>query len=355
MGDMSMWETVKEWCNRQERPAIVQWIDPSNVRPPKDLTAATADQVYFRIKLVQMVLGQSRAWFRDYAPSVHALVQLDYGDSRIQIPGVLAADPSMYAPSAVFQNGSILPLVPFRGGEVSLEVALVALPGDDHLGNALEALANVATLISAPISGALAIAGKVKESAEIVLRKGAQVQLAYRNTFSSDQGASQLRDGYFVIANMSPAELEGRAFVVEGDQLRVWDGRSPAEPLRNVDYMLLRIQVLTTRDDKAWLKDVEAARAAALDAFTVADNAEAERTYRAAIATILKHRELVDADRRALAQKLQTELAPLRSSDRPAGLTRGRTQSWEEFVADLPEVTDRSPPTEAEFLAITSP
>ena len=352
---MSLWSSIREWCVREATPRFVKRIEPAYVQPRTSGAQAVAGNCYLRVKMVQMVLAQDRRWFKDQQASVHSLVKLRYADrDAIEVPNILAANPALYAPGAsVFTNSTILPLTPFRGGEVDLEIALVAVPGDDRLANGIKALSNVASLIATPLSGALAVAAKIKESGELLVGAGSQIHLAYRNTFNGDPGAAQLTDGYMAIVNAAAGSFGQLALVVDHDELRLWDNIQ-ARPVHGVDYMLLRIEVLEKRDDLASFKDLEDRFNAAISAFITADagdkKANAERLYREALAAIQVHPELINADRRRLAQQLQSDLAPYRSADSPAQLLRSTRQRWSQFVATLPEESDNRDFFVEEFL-----
>jgi hypothetical protein len=352
---MSIWTSIIEWCNRPTVPRTLEWVGPDYVRPKADPPppAATADNCYLRISLVEMFLTDSRRWFRDYQPSVSSLVRLKFGDRTIDIPSIAASSAGTYAAGAsVFSNARLCALVPFRGGEVGVEVALLALPGDDRLGNGLKALANVAGLIAAPVSAALAVASKVKESVEMVVGTSAEVHLAYHNTFTADAGAAQLRDGYLVVANVERGSLAGLQLVVENDQLKLWNGQV-ASSVAGIDYMLLRFQILGSRDDKGAFSDIEKTRDAALTAFISAtsdsERAEAERLYRAAIAVITTHPELINADRRALAKELFTECEPYRRASPTERFAGSPPRSWDRFIDELEPSLDSAPVSLAEF------
>lgn len=352
---MSLWASVKEWCTRESLPRLVQRMDPKYVQPRTSDATAEADSSYLRIKMVEMVLAYDRKWFKDQQASVHALVKLRYANYTIDIPSVLAPNPTMYAPGAsVFANSTVLPLTPFRGGEIDLEVALIAVPGDDRLAGGIKALSNVASLIGTPLSAALALAGKVKESAELLVGAGSQVHLAYRNTFNATPGATQLRDGYIVVANVQPGAFGQMALVVDNDQLRLWDGIQ-TRPITGVDYMLLRIEVLPQRDDLASFGDIESHRNGTITAFMTADTAEkkadAERSYRTALAAIRVHPELINSDRRRLTKELQVELEPYRSTTEAVRLAPPKRRRWSQFISELPEEIDNQPLSEAEFLS----
>ena len=344
---MSIWSTIKEWSNRPTRPCTIRWIEPNNVRPAYEAVPIKADETYLRISLVEMVLGDSRKWFKDFQPTVQALTRCRFADQTVELPSLAAADAGHYAPNrSVLSNVRLLDLVPFRGNSIELSAALIAVPGDDQLANGIKALANVASLVAAPLSSALALAGKLRESAEVLVGSGAEVHLAYHNTFTAQPGANQARAGYLAMIDADPAALGAAALVVDNDQLRIWANSAP-QPVGR-DYLLLRFEVLANRDDLRNFSDIEKKRAAAIEAFLKDGDEAGDRAYRTALATILSHTELTNADRRVLAGELKTECDPLRGGG--LGAVGLEPRSWQALVEGLPKGNDHAPVQLAEFL-----
>ncbi len=345
---MSIWSRLKTWFADGSKPRTVTWLPPSAVSPPPADVAIVAEKAYLRVWLVEMVLGKSRRWFKDYQPTVHALSTLRFGDQVVELPRIAAADPARYAQGAsVLQNFLLLDLVPFRGNTVELEAGLIALPGDDHLGNALKALSNVAGLVAAPLSAALEVASKVKDSADMLIGDGAEVQLAYHNIFTAQPGANQLRPGYIAIVNIDPAKIATGALRVVDDQLCYFDNNA-VQPVRNLDYLLVRIEGVAHRDDLRAFSDLARLRTAALDAYIKDGDAAGDQAYRAALAAIVSHPELINADRRTLAAELKADCDTYRGSTHGA-VPDVAPRAWHEFVDGVKAGADHAPVTVAEF------
>jgi hypothetical protein len=265
----------------------------------------------------------------------------------VELPRLAAADRGLFAPNnSVLKNYRLLDLVPFRGNSIEVAAALVGVPGDDKLGNAIKALSNVAGLVSAPLANALAVASKLRESVDMLVGKDAEVYLAYHNTFTAQAGANQARSGYLALVGAAPEALADTVLVVDNDQLRIWKDKA-AHPV-GIDYLLLRFEALGSRDDMRSFRDIAGKRAAAIASF-VEDGPEAgDRAYRAALATILGHPELTNADRRVLAAELKVECAALRAGAHQATAMEPRT--WEDFVDSLPKGNDQADVQLDEFL-----
>jgi hypothetical protein len=344
---MSLTSMITEWFRQPANPQLVAWIDPAYVRPKVAATPLKADETYLRVTIAEMVLALSRDWFKDRQPMASSLATLKFGDQSLDLPSVAAADPKRYAPGAsVLLNYRLLDLVPFRGGTIELEVALLSVPGRDLAANAIGALSNLAGLVAAPFASALQIASKVKESAEM-LGASSQVHLAYHDKLTAQAGANQFRDSYVAIVRTDGARLPG-TLVVDDGRLRLWSGdpNSAPGPL-DLDYLLLRLEVLTNRDDLRAFSDLERLHTAAVTA-AVKQDPEAKVAERAALLAILFHPDLINADRRTLAAELKADCAAYGDAHGAAPMAEPR--SWADLVDALPRGTDHAPVKLAEFV-----
>ena len=338
---MSIWTTISEWCNTPATPCAVQWIEKENVAPAYGETPAKADETYVRVSVVEMMLARSRAWFRDLQPSVQGLTRCKFGDQSIELPSLAAPDASKFPDKAVLQNFRLLDLIVFRGNSIEITAALIAIAGDDKLAQGIAALANVASLLSAPISTALVAAGKVKDSIAMLAGDQSGVHLAYHNTFTAEPGASQLRCGYLAIVGAAPDALADAVPVVANDRLwlRTQTGTTPV----GFDYLLLRFEVLPTRDDLQNFSDIASQRDQAIASVLHDPPDVADRVYRTALSTILLHRELTNGDRRVLATALKAELDGLRATLGTRSAFEPTVRTWTDVIGSLPSTRDHSP------------
>lgn len=345
---MKLWDRIVEFCNKSASPRIATPIPPNRVLPQREQITAVAEECYLRIFIAQMMLAESRSWFRDQQPSIQAKTQLSFGDNKIEIPMIAAADPARFATgNSVLENFRLLDLVPFRGGTLELDVALVALQGDDRLQRGIEALANVATLVAAPIGGALVLAGKVEQSVNTLVADH-PIRLAYHDAFTAQGGARPLQSGFIAIVAAAPADLGNDVLVFDHGKLCRWDGVSQnAAPLLGFDYVVLEIAVLANRDDMRAFSDIAQLRKITLDAFGVSDEA-GNKALRTAITTLKLHPELINADRHTLIEELKKDCNDVRAGG--LGATPEMKRSWEELVEQMPAGRDHTPIREADYI-----
>jgi hypothetical protein len=343
---MSIWSTIVEWCNKPTPSCTVQWIADQNARPALEQVAISADTTYVRVSLVRMVLTQARTWFRDIQPCVQASTSLVFGDHVVDIPKIAAPDKNQFPARAVLENYRLLDLTPFHGNTVELKLALVSVPGDDKLANGIRAVANIASLLSAPLSGALVVADKLRDSADMLVGNGAEIHLAYHNVFTAQPGANQLRCAYLAIVAASADQLGATVPVVLNDELLMWSNNAGA-PVP-YDHMLLRFEVLANRDDLRNFSDLEQQRELVLKSAASDPPEVSDRVFRTAQSAIMLHPELTNADRRVLMTELK--------SDRDALVSPGKVgmqavkRDWDTVVKNLPLGDDHRPITLEEFI-----
>lgn len=349
---MSIWQKMKGWFTEESKRYVLQQIPKDRVDRGYDDAPVAADRAYLRIWLVEMMLSRSTEWFKTYQPAVHALVKLKFADQLVELARVAAPAKDKFAgDQAVLQNYPLLDLVPFRGGTVELDAALVAIEGDDRLGKAITAISGFAGLLSAPLSGALAVATKVKEGADLLFDEDGRVQLAYHNTLGGEGGANALVPGYVAVVLADATKLAGASLSVVGDRLH-----AGGAPLTGYDHMLLRVEAVPRRDDLHHFTDIEQLRDRAIAAFVRGSNDEGENAFRAALAQVATHPELINADRRALVQALREDVAAYRDAAHGATpLPDSAPPAWAIRVRELGGAADPSPITASELEAWMAP
>ncbi len=335
---MSIGERLQSWFVKEGQRQVVRWL------PDATPNVAVAERSYVRVWLAEMFLGKSRRWFTDYQPAVHGQSKLTFADRSIELAKVAAPSAELYRNGgASLSNYILLDQVPFRGGTIEIETALVAMRGQDYLELAIGIAADTARLVAPPIGAALELASKVKTVIGRLFDAGGEIHLAYHNTFTAAAGANQLRGGYIAVVLADRKAISADRLAVHDDQLCI-----DREPLVGYDHMLLRIEVTDERDDLHNFTDIANLRDAAIQAFVQGDLATGEAYLKFAIVKAVTHPELVNADRRRLAAALRDDTASYRAVARSAA--KGAS-TWAELVANLPSARNNAPVTVDEVLA----
>lgn len=214
--------------------------------PQDDGVTMTPDDSYLRIWLSELFLAKAASWGADRTPAVEAAVRLVAGG---QAPGsfVTLVQPPVPAGRGASEDYQLTGLLPYRGGPVELQATLHQILGRNHLGTAIDILAGFASLLTPPLSAALAIAGQVAAGVEKIVEANAQDPVLALHAARMAPGAGgpgELRPGWLAVVRATADELPG-------EELHLDDGRlcRNGRRLTGYDYMVLRIEGRRERDD----------------------------------------------------------------------------------------------------------
>jgi hypothetical protein len=214
-------------------------------------------------------------------------------------------------------NYPLTELIPFTGGAVEIETALLGLKGsDDFLAAGVDLLQKLSSLVVAPPLGqAIGITTTLATGARDFLdRASGGVHLALHQTFTSagGGGASVLRPGYLAVVLATANDVPPGQLHVQGDRLYRSRPDREAEPFTSHDYMLLRIEGREEREN--WrTEEILAARRRAIEALQRGEKDTAMEFRGAAIAAVLNSYELTAADQRRVVKALKDEWDDLAS------------------------------------------
>jgi hypothetical protein len=238
-----IWETVKAWANHNAQQYILAQIP----RERTDLTGDDAPLVplrdYLRLWLDDMFLAQDRKWFVDQFPAVHTTIELKFGPSPIKISHV--TDGTDQVGRGVFRSFALTDLVPFGGGIVRIQSALLSLEGTNYIKQGIGILRDFSSLVVAPLGQTLTIAEKVGTGMQNLLRgaSGAMV-LGFHREYAADGGGggSVLNPGYTALILGTQAQIDQNRLSVKNSQLLYAGQDGTAKPLDGYNYMLLRVE-----------------------------------------------------------------------------------------------------------------
>ena len=123
-----------------------------------------ANEHYFRLWLDQMFLTDEKTWFTDWHPAVHSAVTMEFGGqtqviSRIAGASALKDVDSNHLNRVISLSTKLTDLMPFRGGEVRINAALLAMQGKNSVKQLIDVLGEISTKLAVPqLSMALDIA-----------------------------------------------------------------------------------------------------------------------------------------------------------------------------------------------------
>ena len=330
----SLWDHVKGWWTENARHHVYAAI-------PKERTDETYDDAplepggsYFRLWLSEMFLTKRVAWGTEWFPAVHSEVRLKFGGQDAAFTRV-AQPPRDHLGEGVRLDYRLTELLPFNGGVVEIEAALLGLKGADYLGTAIGILQQVSGLIAPPLGQAISLAQTLASGTrDLLSATDGRVYLGFhRELISAGGGGAVLRPGYLAVVLAEPGQVSPDRLVVRDSRLlyREAPGQEP-RPLQGYDYMLLRVEGRRERDD--WrLADIQDPLSTAGQALLEAppNTAKAGAYRMVALAAAWQSPDLAQLDRRRVVQAIKTELAEL--ADEPAGAVGGTARTLGEVVS----------------------
>jgi hypothetical protein len=330
----SLWDHVKGWWTENARHHVYAPIPKEQTDEEFDDAPLEPGGSYFRLWLSEMFLTKRVAWGKEWFPAVHGEVRLQFGGQGASFSRV-AQPPQDQVGEGVRLDYRLTELLPYNGGVVEIETALLGLKGADYLGAAIGVLQQFSSLISPPLGPAISLAQTLASGTrDLLSATQGSVHLGFHQELvSAGAGGAVLRPGYLAVILAEPGEISPDRLSVRGSRLlyREVPGPQPSH-LTGYDYMLLRVEGRKERDD--WrLKNIQepltTAGQALLEAPPNTAKANAYRTV--ALAAAWQSSDLAQLDRRRVVEAIKAELAQL--ADEPDKAVGGSLRPLDEIVS----------------------
>ena len=290
-----MWDKIKSWFSQNATKYTLEFLPETNAVP------LPAYAGYVRLWLVEGYLAQSRNWGANQFPAMQGGVTLNFLGSQPTTFSALSRPDTTWTTPGVRVDFPMTPLIPFNGGVVEVEAALYRAATDGPLGIAVTLLGGLASLFGPPLAGAAAIADKVSSGLGLIAGNDTPVLGLHWSAIAEGGNGNLLTPGYLIAAT-APG---GRVTSV-GGKLVVATAQGQ-QPIESYDYLVLRIECRTERDD--WrFPDLDALIRTAGQAFIQGEQSlfTAKRTE--AIARAWNSADLTPMDRKRVALLVKGEL-----------------------------------------------
>ncbi|HZD72206.1 MAG TPA: hypothetical protein VFA45_25805 [Actinomycetes bacterium] len=204
----SLWDRIKGWFAASANHCVYVSIP----RERTDLTDADAPlephASYFRLWLSEMFLSEQVAWGRQWFLAVHCEVRLQFGGQAAAFSRV-AQPPQGRLSAGVRLDYRMTELLPFNGGVVEIEVALLALKGADYLATAIGVLQQFSSLITPPLGQAISLAQKlVTGTRDLFSAAQGDVHLGlHQELIAEGAGGAVMRPGYIAVILALPGQV----------------------------------------------------------------------------------------------------------------------------------------------------
>lgn len=313
----TLWTTISTWVQHPATKYFFHPIPRDHVENPQYVDGPLeAGAHYFRLWLTEMFLKNDRVWFAERHPAVHSFVRFQFGTKTVEIP-YLAGEFKLQGLNAnnldrvIALNYPLTALMPFNGGVVELMAGLVSMKGDASLKSFIKVVEDFSGLLNVPqFSAALAVAEPVASGVQELLGGASgELRLGLHQTYTGagGGGANVLSPGYIAVVMADATQLPKDQLWVVADRLQLGQSLAQSTPFTNYDYILLRVEGRTARDDMEGLTSIEEPRQRALSALAQGQKEIARHELSLAQAAAINCPELTRADRRRTFDGLKKE------------------------------------------------
>jgi hypothetical protein len=322
---MSLLDKFVELFDKDHPQFVAFPVDPTHIDTKPDPVAITEGQTYFRLRLCQMFLKKEVWAAKTWYPTVHSLVKFDFGNQQsVEVPNLV--DPSIAGVSdgqgnVITSNLVLTPAVPFSGGTMAVNAGLVAIAGANHLTDFVGVFGKFADLLAVPqLSSVIKIATPLATGIQSLFSAGnSQMHLGFKGAFA----AGELKRGHMVVVRATEAQVDPSRMWVVKDQLREGKDAPGSTPFNRFDYMLLRFDIFSDRDDWDKLTYIDEPFQQALDALqdgSEESTKKADFFFQTALRRVFKSPDLTKADQIRVIQALKDRYKQAKSAMGTQGL-----------------------------------
>lgn len=291
-----MWQHIQNWFATHDGVTAA-------FLPDEEETGIYAQQGYLRLWLTEAVFERSS---KDRVLAFHAGITLAFGGDEDAEFTRLTRLSDRTAGSGTASDLPVTPLIPFQGGPVRVQAAMYRTPGGGALAGAAEVADALTAVPDAPLSWAAATSARLSVGLERLLA-GAAGETVLAGHWGDEEpglGGRMLQSGHLVIVNAPPGQVP--AVRIADGRLRAGGTANPV-PLSAADYMVLRLECRTERDDWRFPQLdalIRTAAEAALNGYK--DTYQSLRVQ--AIASAWNSADLTPTDRRRVARLVADEI-----------------------------------------------
>jgi hypothetical protein len=297
---MTLWEMFKSRFDKDNKQFISFPLDSSRTADKPPAVTIQAGKTYFRLRLGSVFLHKRVEGGKSWYPAVHSLVQFAFADQpKVDVPNIV--DPTIGGQKTgetLLRDVTLTPAMPFSGGTVSVNVGLMAMEEENHIAGFIKVFGLFAEQLAVPqLSSAIKIAQPLASGIQELFGMGnGRLHLGLKQDFAG----GELTQGYVVLIRAAEKDVDKSKLWVRDLQLREGPTLDKSEPFDKFDYMLLRVEVLTDRDDWNKLTFIDEPFQQALDALQGGDEEaqkKADLFMQTALRRVLKSPDLTQADR----------------------------------------------------------
>ncbi|HLL31982.1 MAG TPA: hypothetical protein VK403_13395 [Allosphingosinicella sp.] len=278
--------------------------------PGHESILLAAEQHYVRLWLVEMFLRENTSWFTKRYPLTYSLVETNAGGKATEFANVSGKNRLEIKQTdlgrSLLYNYPMTPLLPFKGGTISLDCGLVSMTASNVVTKFAGVVSEFAgKLGGAQIAAATDIASSIASSVQDLLGAGDAVsKLYYHNAFTGAEGGAPLTSGYIFLSEKVEGKVDPARLWVTSDGVREGNRGGPLQPLDPQDYLLIQIECVSERDDYRAFSYISEPFEQALDAKGEGDDAKGQLLLRQAKRAVQRSADFTKVDAKRIAAAL---------------------------------------------------
>jgi len=293
-------------------------IPNDHVNPPITEGDFEPDASYLRFWLNDMYLAHKRVLYQTRCPVVQATCRFTYANSMQDLHLIVGPGQSEKLSAALDRminlNYPLFGPVPYRGGDVELLIALVAMEVTDYSDMLVDVLGLLSQLAGrGELKAALPFIQPLKRGIEGLFgMQKLKIHLGVHDSFTSNTSAPNcLKSGYRVVIDIAHNNIDPATLWVKDG--RLYEGSNPQaiNPYNKADYFLFSLEKSSTRGDD--MPSVRDAWDATIKQATQSNDQEVDQALSAFKAVVLNSPDLIWNDQQARIQTMVDRLKTIRT------------------------------------------
>jgi len=337
---MTFWDKVLRTGQRQAEALVLKDLPGDG-----DGRAVVPETDYVRVWLCEMFLANKSTLLANWLPTAHVNVRMAKQDAPpVEFSRVLRPELQTKTGGTVLLNYPITDLLPYSGGVLEVDAALVGLQTGTRLDVVVDVLQAVSQLPLPGLDPAISIARQVSSSTKsLVEGTNGAVHIDVHQGWSSSQadnaaGGNALKDSYVAALLATDQQVDPGSLRVVDSRLHKARSDGSTSHLLGWDFLLLRVEVRDRRDD-FWLPELQEQLNKAIEALNDGTPDLAERYRTAAIAMVWKSPAFTWADRDRIVGAVHARFDAVASSGHGAAGVSG-PEGLTELVNSYGPTTD---------------
>lgn len=269
------------------------------------------DEYYIEFWLKSLRVVDIRKGLNKFHPVVHSFISIPYLGSKVPAefnmvtkPGKLEELNAKNIDRVIAVNKLMLNKIPFRGGNIDLDVGLYSIKGQDLAGPYLTLVENISSKAGVSfVSQALQFAEPLKTG--INLLTGGSDDSIFEIGLSTTFEGSILKTGYYVVIRAEKSQIDPTKLTIDSSDFKLlYEGN------RVKDYPYLVFEIKKSKEKNDWWQESKLNEAynALRDAYAMNRSNELESLFDQFKRTVRASSDLLTKDKNIIIKKIKTEL-----------------------------------------------